>query len=167
MANTPGMGLPYPPLTGGGSNVPNDLQALAVAIETKFPRGQIGQAIRTTQSGPVAAGAGFVTVAGLSVTVTLQTARILRLQFVGQVTSDVVGTIVAVRIWNRTTSGGTEQTVQIPVANYGFPMPHMIPTSLPAGTYTFDIQLAQFGGSGGAYLTAHAQTFVIDDVGPA
>jgi hypothetical protein len=161
------MGLPYPPLTGGGSNVPNDIQALAVAMETKFPRGIIGYALRTTQAGPVTSGAGYVTVSGLSITVTLQSSRTLMLNFVGQATSDQAATTVGARIWNRTTSGGSEQTTVVPTANFGMPLPHMIITNLPSGTYTFDIQLAWYGGSGAAYLTAHPQTFIVVDLGPS
>lgn len=167
MATTPGTGLPYPALTGQQPNVPADIQALAVAIETKFPRGKIGYALRSTQAGPVASGSGWVNVSGLGVTVTLQTARTLQCIFQAQATSDVAGTIVGARIWNSTSSGGKGVTTPIAVANFGQPVAVILNTTLPAGTYVFNIQLAQFGGSGGAYFTVDPQEFMVNDIGPS
>lgn len=167
MPNTPFFALPYPADTD-----PNDvalyLQRLAEAVEAKVPRGRYGHATRTQQAGPVAANAGWVDVAGLSYTVTLTTPRKLRVTVNAQATSDVAGTRVGVRIRNATTGGTTgEQTVSIPYANQGEPLPTSAPLTEAAGTHTFTVQLAHFGGTGGAFLTAQPATLSVSDEGAA
>lgn len=164
MPSTAFNGFPYPALPQQ-ANVPTDMQALAEQIETKMPRGRLTTAIRSSQAGPVAASAGWVAITGLTQSLTLATARKLDLIFVGQVTSNLAGTIVGCRIWNATTSGGIEQTTQIPVDNYGMPMPIFVSDVLAAGTYTFQVQMRQYGGPGDAFLTAVPAAFTINDVG--
>lgn len=168
MPNTPEMGFPYPPGTGVPPNVPYWMQQLAASIELKMPRGRLARGIRTAQAGPVAAGAGWVDVASLSASVTIATARELDVFVFAQATSDQAGTSVGIRVRNVTTGGvDGEQTVTIPVANQGAPLATFIAPVENAGTHQYRVQIAQFGGPGGAYLTAKTALIVVNDVGPA
>lgn len=168
MGATPVLGLPWPPDTGVLPDVPYWLQQLAEAVEQKLPRGRVGYGIRTSQAGPVASGAGWVTVASLGATVTLATARKLKIEVAAQATSNLAGTVVGIRIRNATNGGtGGDQTVRIPVDNYGEPIGSVVYDSQPAGTYTYQVQLAWFSGPGSAYLTALPATIAVYDDGPA
>lgn len=168
MGSTAVNGFPYPPETGVLPDVPYWLQQLAEAIEAKMPRGRIASAVIFAQRGPVASGAGYVGVAGLSATFTLATARKITALVFTQATSDKAGTVVGIRVKN-TVNGGASggQTTQIPIDNYGQPLPTIVADTLPAGTWTYQVELAQFGGPGGAFLTAQPATLLVIDDGPA
>ena len=169
MPNTPALGFPYPPGTGVAPDVPKWMRDLAVAIELKMPRGQLAYARRTAQAGPIQPQQSAIAIAGLSLTVTLATARKLKVTFMAQATSNVAGTIVGIGLQNRNTGELNVNTVQIPVANYGTPIPNMHVTSLPAGSYTFDVMHFNYSlpGFGGSYLTSDPAQHLIEDVGPA
>lgn len=168
MPSTAFNGFPYPALSSQ-PNVPQDMQNLAQQVELKMPRGRLPgfPLVRSSQAGPITSSAGLVVVSGLTATITLSTARKLDLIFAGQATSQTVGTIVGIQIWNATTAGGVAQTVQIPVANYGQPLAVFVSDTLAAGTYTYNIRLYQSGGTGDAYLTAVPAVFTINDMGAA
>ena len=134
--------------------MPQDIQNLANDVELKLSGVERGYAERYTTAGPVNSGAGWVTVSGLSITFTLAIARRMTIMFQGQCTSNVAGTVVGTRIYNATTTFFTPTTKYIPLANFGEGLAIAHRESLGAGTHTFHIQQCQFGGSGGAYLTA-------------
>ena len=167
MPSTPGLGLPYPPRTGVTPNVARDLEALAVALDRAVPRGLISYRRKAAGAGPATKAKNFLTIAGLSQTVTLRTARTLEVMFTGQFTSGTNGTTIGCQVYNRTKGTGLVVTETVEVATRPHQLVNFDVLPLAAGTYTFDVRLVWWGGGGGAHLTGSPSLFSIKDVGPA
>lgn len=166
MPTTTNSGLRYP-ASSNAPNIPVDFQNLANDVDSNMPRGEIAYGERFTTAGPASNGAGWVTVSQLQVSVTLASARKVKVTMQGQATSNVAGTTVGTRIINLTTSDYTAITTYIQTANGGEGIAITLRQSLAAGSYSFAIQQCWFGGGGGAYLTADRSSILVEDIGHA
>lgn len=130
----------------------------------KQAKGELAYVVRTTGAGPVPSSSGYVSVSGLSASITIPSARKIRATYQGQVVSDQANTNVGIKLLDSSSGAFWQGSHEVSVANVQEQLTVILRESLTAGTYSFVAQLGATG-AGSGFTTNDGSFLLIEDMG--
>jgi len=161
--STPVTAIPYPTDTDLVTQGDEAMQAIAERIEARYPRGFLGRVMSTTTQ---AVGSGGAAITGLTITKTLYTDRLYRMEWSGQLQMAVAGMAILRLMVDGSPAKDWSEDLTVN-AFMGFLVSM---TFAPASTGTHTVSCYGIASAGASFSvsasSANPNTFTLEDVGP-